>query len=137
MVKIASRLFNQKMLVLSKISLTNFIYHIIDALRFPGDIMRNLYLQSEIIKYLLYLSFTDTDSAALQLDFISHLNCAITENHARQLLFKIILASKIKDWLDLAHYFSHNFFPSKKQKLQSWVLWGRVDWQSKHGYNCY
>ena len=97
MVKMASRLLNQKMLVLPKISLTNFICHIIDALRFPDDTTRNIYLQSGIIKYLLYLLFTDTDSAALQLDFIFHLNCAITENHATQLLFKIILASKIKD----------------------------------------
>lgn len=56
-VKLTSKILDQKMLTFAKISLASFIYDMIDGFSFPVDTTRDLYSQNEIIKCLLYSVF--------------------------------------------------------------------------------
>ena len=78
-VKVTSKILNQKMLTFAKIFLASFIYYMIDGFSFLVNTARNLYSQNEMIKCQLYLLFTDTNNTTLQLVLIYQLNCVIRE----------------------------------------------------------
>ena len=54
-----------------------------------------------------YLLLTDTDNVSFLFAFVCHLNCLITEEHSRDIIFEILLITKIRERLDLsANYFT-------------------------------
>ena len=118
-IKITTCFMKGKMLMFSKVSLQSFIYDIIDVFSFPDDELKEIYNRHDIIKVFIYLILTDTDSCSLQFTFINKLTSSITENRARDLIFKILL-QKLGDRLDTSHEFFDNFFcrnESTKKKV--------------------
>ena len=79
------------MLMFSKISLKAFVYDIIDIFSFPDSQIQEIFVQKEIVKCYIYLILTDTDSCSLQFVFLSNLNCRISEDEARDLIFDIYI----------------------------------------------
>ena len=107
-IKITTRFMKGKMLMFSKVSLRSFVYDIIDTFSFPDDELIEIYNRHDIIKVFIYLILTDTDSCSLQLILINKLTSTISENEARDLIFKILL-QKLGDRLDTSHEFFDRF----------------------------
>ena len=108
-VKVTTRFIKGKMLMFSKISLKAYVYDMIDVFCFPNEDVRAIYAKNHIIKCLLYLILTDTDSCSIKFLFISHLKSKITEAQTRDLIFQILLQSKIGPRLDKSDKFYDNF----------------------------
>ena len=96
------------MLMFSKISLKAFVYDITDIFSFPDLQVQETFAQKEIIKCYIYLILTDTDSCSLQFLFLSNLNCRISEDEARDLIFDILIM-KLGQRLDTSHEFFERF----------------------------
>ena len=96
------------MLMFSKISLKAFVYDIIDIFSFPDFEVQYIFAQKDIIKCYIYLILTDTDSCSLQFLFLSNLNCRISEDEARDLVFEILI-KKLEKRLDTSHEFFEKF----------------------------
>ena len=77
-VKVTTRFIKGKTLMFSKISLKAYVYDMIDIFCFPNEDVRAIYVKNHIIKCLLYLILTDTDSCSIKFLFISHLKSKIT-----------------------------------------------------------
>ena len=58
---------------------------------------------------LSYQNLTDTDSTSLTFLFVCKPYCNLLENKARNLIFEIMVKSKIKDRLDLSNDFWKKF----------------------------
>ena len=62
---------------------------------------------------------TDTDSTSVFFIFICHLGCSVDERKSRDIIFKVIIKSKIIDRLDLSDDFWDQFrVQNKKLKKQ-------------------
>ena len=65
-------------------------------------------LNSKLIDYL-YQNLTDTDSTSVFVVFICDLKCSIDERKSRDIIFKVMIKSKIFDRLDLSEDFWDQF----------------------------
>ena len=90
-----------KMLMFAKTSLQSFLYDMIDLFCFPDQVVQEIYKKYCIEKCFLYQNLTDTDSISLSFVFICNLDCTISEKDSRKILFKVMIASKIFQRLDL------------------------------------
>lgn len=104
-VEVINRFIKGEILNFLKISLVSFICDAIVVFAFPDDATHDIYSQNKIIKCLPKLLLSDTDSTSFQFVFICELNCVISEYCTRQMLFEIIIGSKIKDQLYLTQKF--------------------------------
>ena len=68
----------------------------------------------------MYQNLTDTNSTSVFFVFICDLNCSISEYKARDILFEVMLKSKVFDRLDLSAEF-YERFNCKNQKLKKKV----------------
>ena len=98
-----------KMLMFAKVSILSFNYDMIDVFMFPNEQVEKIYKENDIIKCYLYQNLTDTDSTSLTFLFVCQSGCNLPENKARDLIFQIMLKSKIKDRLDLSSDFWQKF----------------------------
>ena len=57
----------------------------------------------------MYQNLTDSDSTSVFFVFICDLNCSISEDKAKGILFKVMLKSKVFDCLDLSAEFYERF----------------------------
>ena len=89
-VNVTTRFMKGKMLMFAKVSILSFNYDLIDVFMFPNQKTKEIYEENNIIK--CYLS-----------------ECNLPENKARDLVFEIMLKSKIKDRLDLSNDFFKKF----------------------------
>ena len=101
------------MLMFSKISLTAFVYDIIDIFSFPDEETRKI---CTIITCYIYLILTDTDSCSIQFLFLNKLNSNMTEDEARNFVFDILLL-KLGQRLDTSHEF-YDIFKSRNKALK-------------------
>ena len=63
---------------------------------------------------------TDTDSTSLFFVFICDLRCSVSEKDARNIIFEVMLKSKVFDCLDLSADF-YEQFNGKNEKLRKRV----------------
>ena len=89
----------------AKNSLQSFVYDVIGVFCFPANEVKEFYQQSRIIKCFIYLILTDTDSCFLQFLFVWNSRSNISEKESRNLIFKILLQSKLKERLDTSDKF--------------------------------
>lgn len=76
---------NRKMLMLAKVTLASFIYGVIDVFSFPNEYVGGIFYKDDIIKCCLYLTLTDTDTAALFFVFVCKIHCSIiTHSHKKK-----------------------------------------------------
>ena len=108
-VNVTTRFMKGEMLMFAKISILSFNYDMIDVFMFPNEEIRDIYEKNDIIKCYLYQNLTDTDSTSLAFLFVCKSSCNLPENKARDLIFQIMLKSKIKDRLDLSNEFWKKF----------------------------
>ena len=89
----------------SKISLISFVYDLIDVFMFPNNVTKKIYEQYKVQKCYLYQNLTDTDSTSVFFVFICELGCAVDERKSRQIIFEVMIKSKIFSRLDLSDDF--------------------------------
>ena len=102
-VKITTCFMKGKMLMFAKTSIINLVYHTIYVFCFPEDNLKVqvIYDEHKIEKCFLYQNLTDTDSISLIFDFIWTLNCQLNERDSRNVIFELMINSKIYERLDL------------------------------------
>ena len=94
-----------KMLMFTKTSLQNFIYYLIDVFCFPDETVQMIYEKYIIENCFLYENLTDTDSTSLFFVFICNTDFVLNENESRNILFEVMIQSKITERLDLSEIF--------------------------------
>ena len=119
-VNITTRFMKGKMLMFAKSSILSFNYDLIDIFMFPNEEIQKIYEENDIIRCFLYQNLTDTDSTSLTFLFVCKYSCNLLENKARNLIFEIMLKSKVKDRLDLSDDF-WNKFNSQNKSLKKQV----------------
>ena len=97
------------MLMFTKVSIKSFIYDLIDVFMFPDQEIREIYQKYQIDKCYLYQNLTGTDSASIFFVFICNLNCSVSGDKARKIIFEVMLKSKVFHQLDLSAEFYEQF----------------------------
>ena len=108
-INLTTRFLNGKMLMFSKVSIKSFVYDLIDVFMFPDQEIQEIYQKYQVDKCYLYQNLTDTDSTSMFFVFICNLNCSVSEDKARNIIFDVMLKSKIFDRLDLSAEFYERF----------------------------
>ena len=110
-VKITTCFMKGKMLMFAKTSIINLVYHTIYVFCFPEDNLKVqvIYDEHKIEKCFLYQNLTDTDSISLIFDFIWTLNCQLNEKDSRNVIFEVMINSKIYERLDPSSEFWSQF----------------------------
>ena len=67
------------------------------------------YQKYQVDKCYLYQNVIDTDSTSMFFVFICNLNCSVSEDKARNIIFDVMLKSKIFDRFDLSAEFYEQF----------------------------
>ena len=118
-VNLTTRFLNGRMLMFSKVSIKSFVDDLIDFLMFQNQDVQKIYQKYKINKCYLYQNLTDTDSTSLFFIFICDLNCCIKESDSRNIIFEVMITSKVFDRLDLSADFWKQFdVQNKKLKKQ-------------------
>ena len=103
----------------SKISLQSFVYDLIDIFMFPNNVTKKIYDQYKVQKCFFYQNLPDTDSTCVFFLFICELGCAVDEKKSRQIIFEVMIKSKM---------FNQRWFlgsiccSKKKEKKASWTF---------------
>ena len=108
-INLTTQFLNGKMLMFSKISIKSFAYNLIDVFIFPDQKIWETYQKYQVDKCYLYPNLTNTDSTSMFFLFICNLNCSVSKDKARNIIFEDMLKSKIFDWLDLSAKFYEQF----------------------------
>ena len=90
------------MLMFSEVSINSFLYDLIDLFMLPNQDVQKIYQKYKINKCYLYQNLTGTDSTSLFFIFICDLNCCMIESDSRNIIFEIMITSKVFDRLDLS-----------------------------------
>ena len=75
----------------------------------PNKEIKKIYQKYKINKYLVEQNLTDTDSTSIFFVFICDLTCDVREDEARDIIFEVMLKSKIFNGLDLSHEYFEKF----------------------------
>ena len=103
-----------KLLMFAKLSLKSFIYDLSEIFSFPNQTFDEIYKKYLAKKVFVYHVLTDTDSAALQFTFISDPNSDVPEDKFRDIIFEVIIATKIFKRFDTSHQL-WNIFGSRQK----------------------
>ena len=118
-VKVTTRFLSGKMLMFAKVSIKRFVYDLIDVFIFPDEKIKTIYEKYKVKKCYVYQNLTDTDSTSIFFLFICHLNSIVDEITARNIIFEVMINSKILNRLDLSDDFWNQFgVQNKKLKKQ-------------------
>ena len=72
---------------------------------FPINVTKKIYEQYKVQKCYLYQNLTDTDSTSVFFVFICELGHAVNKRKTRQIIFEVMIKSKIFSPLDLSDDF--------------------------------
>ena len=108
-INLTTQFLNGKMLMFSKVSIKSFVYDLIDVFMFPDQEIREIYQNYQVDKCYLYQNLTNTDTTSMFFLFICNLNCSVNKDKARNIIFEVMLKSKIFDELDLSAEFYEQF----------------------------
>ena len=86
---------SDKLLIFAKLSLKSFIYALVKTSYFPSQLVLDIYKKYKIEKVEINHVLTDTDSTALQFIIISDPNSDLPEPKFRDIIFEIVVATKI------------------------------------------
>ena len=108
------------MLMFSKVSIKSSVYDLIDVFMFPNQEIQEIYRKYQVNKCYLYKNLTDTDSTLMIFMFICDLTSSVSEDKARNIIFDVLLKSKVLRRLDLSAEF-YEQFNCRKEKLKKRV----------------
>ena len=115
-----------KLLLFAKLSLKIFIYLLTEILCFPDENVKKIYDKYMIEQIICYHILTDTDSTSLQFVIISDTSSDIAEPKIRNIIFEVIISTKIYNRFDTSHPFWDNFNARKpKRQKKTWSLGSR------------
>ena len=104
-IKVTTRCMSGKLLMFAKLSLKSFIYEIADIFCFPDENIEEIYKKYMIERVKIFHVLTNTDSTSLKFMFISDLNSEVTEDKFKNIIFEVIIASKIYTRFDSSQKF--------------------------------
>ena len=108
-INLTTRFLNGKMLMFSKVSIKSFVDDFIDVFMFPNSEIQEIYKKYKVNRCYLDQNLTDTDSTSMLFVFICNLDSNIREDQARDIIFEVMIASRIFDRLDLSAEFYEQF----------------------------
>ena len=76
---------------------------------FPNQEIKEVYKKYQVEKCYVYQNLTDTDSTSVFFVFICDLQCSVSKKDVRNIIFEIMLKSKVFDRLDLSANFYEQF----------------------------
>ena len=100
----------------AKLSLKSFIYNLIETFCFPQKEIIELYEKYLIEQVEVLHILTDTDSTAIQFIFISDPNSDLPEEKFRNIIFEVVVKSKIYKRSDSSHEFWNLFEAGKESR---------------------
>ena len=118
-IKVISPFMSGKLLMFAKRSLKSFIYALVETFYFPSQLVLDIYKKYKIEKIEMYHVLTDTDSTALQFIIISDPESDVPEPKFRDIIFEIIVATKIYKQFNSSHEFWDNFEARKISRKKS------------------
>ena len=110
-IKVISPFMSGKLLMFAKRYLKRFIYALVETFYFLSQLVLDIYKKYKIEKIEMYHVLTDTDSTALQSD--------VPEPKFRDIIFEIIVATKIYKRFNSSHEFWDNFEARKISRKKS------------------
>ena len=111
-----------KILMLAKLSLKSFVYTLSEIFCFPDEVVKRIYEIYSIEKIICYHVLTDTYSTSLQFLIISDPASNIPEPKIRDIIFELIINTKIYNRFDTSHPFWHNLNARKPKRQKTWSL---------------
>ena len=114
--KLTTRFMSGKLLMFAKLSLKRFIYEISDTFCFPKENIKEIYKKNMTGRVEIFQVLNDTDSAFLKFMFISNPNSEVPKDKFRDIIFEVIIASKIYKSFDSSHKFWDIFGAIKENK---------------------
>ena len=97
------------MLIFSKLSLMSFVYKLCETFMFPTQKIKVIYEEYLIDFVYVYQILIDTDSTSLQFVIFSKDKSKVPVKMLRDIIFLVIINSKILDRLDVSHEFWQQF----------------------------
>ena len=97
------------MLMFIKVSIKSFVYDLIDTFIFPNAKIQEIYKKYKVNHCYLDQNLTNTDSTSMFFVFICDLNSNMREDKVRNIIFEVMLKSKIFDRLDMSAEFYEQF----------------------------
>ena len=116
-VKLTTRFLSRKTLMFAKLSSISFIYKLVETFLFSHDIVKKIYQKYLIEKVYIYHVLTDTDSTRLKFVFVSSTDSDIPDKKFRDIIFEIIVASKIYNRFDSSNVYWEKF-GARKENLR-------------------
>ena len=104
-IKVTTRFISGKLLMFAKLFLKSFIYDLSEVFCFPDKTVAEIYKKYLIEKVLVYHVMTDTEITELQFTFISKPKRDLPEYKFRDIIFEVIIATKIYKRFDSSHKF--------------------------------
>ena len=95
-INLTTRFLNGRMLMFSKVSIKSFVYNLIDIFMFPTPKIFKIDHKYDVE------NLTDTDSTSMFFVFLCNLNSCLSEDKARNIIFEVMLESKVFDRIDLS-----------------------------------
>ena len=102
-IKVTNCFMSGKLLMFAKLSLKSFIYDVAETFCFPDQTVTEIYKNYMIENVKINHILTDTDSTAFQFTFISDPNRDLPEKKFRDIIFEVIIATKIYKRFDTSH----------------------------------
>ena len=121
-IKVTSRFMSDKSLMFAKLSLKSLIYALVETFYFPSQLVLDIYKKYKIEKIEINHVLTDTDNTVLQFIIISDPNSNIPEPKFRNIIFAIIVATKIYKRFDSSHEFWYTFEARKISRKKARLL---------------
>ena len=114
------------MLIFSKVSIKSFVYDLINVFMFLTDEIKKIYQEYKVNQCYFDQNLSDTDSTSIFFVFICDLSCNVREDEARNIIFEVMLKSKVFRRLDLSaeHY---DKFKCRNENLKKRVAFFEVE----------
>ena len=119
-ISLTTRFLNEKMFMFSNVSIKSFVYDLIDIFMFPNLEIQKIYKKYKVNRCYLDQNLTDADSTSMLFVFICDLDSDIREDRTKNIIFEVMIASKIFDRLDLSAEF-YDQFNCRNTSLQKQV----------------
>ena len=98
----------------TKLSLISFIYQLFETFYFLSDVVKKIFQKYSIKKVCIYHGLTGADGTCLKFICLNDVKSEIPDKQFRDILFEIIVASKIHKRFDSSHKYWENLMREKK-----------------------
>ena len=115
-IKVTSCFLSGKLPMFAKLSLKSFIYELSEAMCLPDETFLNIYRKYNTERVEIFHILTDTNSTSLKFIFICDPNSDVPDSKFRDVIFEVIVASKIYKRFDTSHEFWSVFCARKPHK---------------------